>query len=247
MTIDFAWATLGGVGIGFALGALVGKAVVILRGQHGQALGLDVFLGLGLIGTSYGLAHLCGASAFLAVFSAGLALGRVREYPASGTEALEPAATSSGHTYATLASHSHHASRTMRGSVEGFNEQMEKICEMGLVMLGRGHVAVCARDRAVWWFVPLLLLVLRPLSVLPCYFGERVGATQVALASWFGIRGIGSLFYLFFVLRTGVPPPAADNLISLTLWAIAMSIVLHGLSAGPVMRWVARREADHVT
>lgn len=108
--VDFAWATVGGLGIGFALGATVGRCVVVLRGRYGQALGLDVFLGLGLIGTAYGLAHLCAASGFLAVFAAGLALGRVRERPAPGSADLEAPPTSAGHSYATLAQHSHHAS-----------------------------------------------------------------------------------------------------------------------------------------
>lgn len=237
LAVDFAWATLGGLGIGFALGALVGKSVVFLRSRHGQALGLDVFLGLGLIGTSYGLAHLCAASGFLAVFAAGLALGHVRERPAPGSLALELPPTSSGHPYSTLAAHSHHASETMRGSVEGFNEQMEKISEMGLVLLVGAMLPYAPVTPSTWWFVPLLLLVLRPLSVLPSYLGERAGATQIVLASWFGIRGIGSLFYLLLALRAGVAGPAADTLTSLTLWTIAASIVLHGLSARPLMRW----------
>lgn len=235
--VDFAWATVGGLGIGFILGALVGKSVVFLRSRHGQALGLDVFIGLGLIGTAYGLAHLCAASGFLAVFASGLALGRVRERPAPDSAALEPPPTSAGHPYATLAGHSHHASATMRGSVEGFNEQMEKISEMGLVLLVGAMLPYAPLTAATWWFVPLLLLVLRPLSVLPSYLGARAGATHGALAAWFGIRGIGSLFYLLLALRAGVTGPAADTLVSLTLWTIAASIALHGLSARPLMRW----------
>lgn len=234
---DFLWATLGGFGIGFALGALVGKSVVFLRSRHGQAIGLDVFLGLGLIGTSYGLAHLCAASGFLAVFAAGLALGRVRERPVPGSPGLEAPQTSAGHSYATLAGHSHHASATMRSSVEDFNEQMEKISEMGLVLLVGAMLFYAPFTSTTCWFVPLLLLVLRPLSVLPSYVGERAGTAQVALASWFGIRGIGSLFYLLMALRAGVTGPAAGTLASLTLWTIAASIVLHGLSARPLMRW----------
>ena len=238
---DFLWSTLGGLAIGFILGALVGKSVVLLRSRHGQALGLDVFLGLGLIGTSYGLAHLFAASGFLAVFSAGLALARVRESPAPGSPALEPPHTLAGHSYATLAGHSHHASETMRGSVEGFNEQMEKISEMGLVLLVGAMLPYASVTPSTWWFVPLLFLVLRPLAVLPSYIGERAGPGQIALASWFGIRGIGSLFYLLLALRTGVTGAAADTLLSLTLWTIAASIVLHGLSARPLMLWSLRR------
>lgn len=234
--VDFVWSTVGGVAIGFTVGAAVGKLVVFLRSRRGQALGLDVFLGLGLIGTSYGLAHLCAASGFLAVFAAGLALGQVREQPAPGSMALEMPPAPTGHSYTTLAEHSHHASETTRGSVEGFNEQMEKISEMGLVLLVGAMLPYAAVTISTWWFVPLLLFVLRPLSVLPAYVGERAGARQIMLASWFGIRGIGSLFYLLLALRAGVSGPAADTLISLTLWTIAASIVLHGLSARPLMR-----------
>jgi len=237
LLVDLAWATVGGLAIGAALGALVGKSVVLLRSRRGQALGLDVFLGLGLIGTSYGLAHLCAVSGFLAVLAAGLALARVREEPVRGEPALQAPSAAAGHSYATLAGHSHHASETMRVSVEDFNEQMEKISEMGLVLLVGAMLHYAPVTFATWWFVPLLLLVLRPLSVLPAYAGERAGAVQVALAGWFGIRGVGSLFYLLLALRAGVAGAAADTLVSLTLWTVAASIVLHGLSARPLMRW----------
>ena len=240
--VDFLWSTVAGLAIGFGLGALVGSSVVFLRGRHRQALGLDVFLGLGLIGTSFGLADLCAGSGFLAVFAAGLALGRVQEQPMPGSPSLERPATSSGHSYATLAGHSHHASETMRQSVEGFNEQVEKISEMGLVLRIGAMLPYAPVTRSTLWFVPLLLLVLRPLSVLPSYVGERASAKHIAQASWFGIRGVGSLFYLLMALRSGVSKPTADLLMSLTLWTIAASIILHGLSALPVMRWRRTRQ-----
>lgn len=132
---DLLWATAGGLAIGAALGAGVGRAVVHLRSRHNQAVGLDVFLCLGLIAAAHGLAQLCGASGFLAVFGAGLALRRVGERPSAGSQALEAATGADGHSYATMATHSHHASATMRESVEGFNEQIEKIAEMALVLL----------------------------------------------------------------------------------------------------------------
>ena len=246
LLVDFLWATLGGLAIGGALGTLVGRSVVYLRSRLGQALGLDVFLGLGLIGTAYGLAHLCAASGFLAVFAAGIALARVRDRPAPEAAVLETPPTSAGHSYETLAGHPRHASATMRGWVEDFIGQMERICEMGMVLLVGAMLPQAAVVPALWWFVPLMLVLLRPLSVLPAYIGERAGTTQVALAGWFGIRGIGSVFYLMLALRTGVGGPAADTLVSLTLWTIAASIVLHGLSARPLMRWSLARRAAQV-
>jgi NhaP-type Na+/H+ or K+/H+ antiporter len=106
-----------------------------------------------------------------------------------------------------------------------------------LVLLVGAMLPYAAVTPSTWWFVALLLFVLRPLSVLPAYPGERAGARQIVLASWFGIRGIGSLFCLLLALRAGVSEPAAVTLISLTLWTIAASIVLHGLSGRPLMRW----------
>ena len=66
-----------GVAIGALLGTAVGRLVVYLRREHREALGLDEFLTLGLIGVSYGIALLCHAYGFLAVFAAGLAMRRV--------------------------------------------------------------------------------------------------------------------------------------------------------------------------
>jgi NhaP-type Na+/H+ or K+/H+ antiporter len=89
---------------------------------------------------------------------------------------------------------------------------------------------------AVWWFVPLLLLVMRPLSVIASTWGERLTAPQFAMIGWFGIRGIGSVFYLLLALRHGVEGNVADTLLSLTLWTVAASIIAHGLTAQPLMR-----------
>jgi NhaP-type Na+/H+ or K+/H+ antiporter len=241
VAIDFVWATVGGSALGAVLGAVVGRLVVYLRSRHGQAIGLDVFLALGLIGTAYGVAQWCQASGFLAVFAAGLALQRVRERPQADTRALEAAGSAAGHAYQTLATHSHHASATMRGSVEGFNEQIEKLAEMALVLVVGAMLPYAVPVPGLWWFVPVLLLVLRPVSVLVATVGEGVSARQRAMIGWFGIRGIGSVFYLLWALHRGVEGAAAQTLVSLTLWTVAASIVVHGLTAQPLMRHYGAR------
>ena len=112
---------------------------------------------------AYGIAQLVLASGFLAVFAAGLALQRVRERPRSGTRDRSLLlADSGGHSYETLATHSHHASATMRDSVQVFNEQLERLAELALVLMVGAMLAYAKPLPAVWWFVPLLLLVLRP-------------------------------------------------------------------------------------
>lgn len=241
-TLDLLWATAGGAAVGAALGALVGQLVVYLRARHQEAVGLDVFLGLGLIALSYGLAQIVEASGFLAVFFSGLALQRVSEQPQAGSRPLVGTPDAAGHPYETLATHSHHASATMRDSVQLFNGQLEKLAELAVVLLVGASLSYAPAQAAVWWFVPLLLLVLRPLSTLPAMAGEGLSAAQSAMIAWFGIRGIGSLYYLLFALRHGLEPGLARTLTSLTLWTVATSIVVHGLTAQPLMRrYQARR------
>lgn len=234
--IDLLWATLGGVAIGWVLGTATGRLVVYLRSRHDEAVGLDEFLGLGLVCLAYGIALLCLASGFLAVFSAGLALQRVRERPQADTEPLAATSDLEGHAYETLATHSHHASATMRDSVQGFNEQLEKLAELALVLVVGAMLAYAPPLPAVWWFVPLLLLVLRPLSVITAIVGEKLTRPQRVLIGWFGIRGIGSVFYLLLALRHGLDANVANTLVSLTLWTVAASIVAHGVTAQPLMR-----------
>jgi sodium/hydrogen antiporter len=234
-SIDLAWATIGGIAIGGALGAAIGWLVVYLRSRHDEAVGLDQFLGLGLVAMAYGIAQLVLASGFLAVFAAGLALQRVRERPRSSTRPLAAVADSEGHSYETLATQSRHASATMRDSVQVFNEQLERLAEMALVLMVGAMLAYAKPLPAVWWFVPLLLLVLRPLSAVASTLGERVTVPQFAMIGWFGIRGIGSVFYLLLALRYGVEGNIADTLVSLTLWTVAASIIAHGLTAQPLM------------
>jgi NhaP-type Na+/H+ or K+/H+ antiporter len=54
--------------------------------------------------------------------------------------------------------------------------------------------------------------------------------------SWFGIRGIGSFYYLAFALEHGA---AADvmPLMPLALAVVTASVVIHGVSATPLMNW----------
>lgn len=240
-SVDLLWATFGGLAIGGLLGAATGWLVVYLRSRHAEAVGLDEFLGLGLVGMAYGLGQLSHASGFLAVFAAGLALQRVRLRPSTHTPPLPVAPKPKGFSYETLATHPHHASATMRESVRGFNDQLEKLAELALVLLVGGMLAYAKPLPAVWWFVPLLLVVLRPLSVLMATPGERLSRAQGTLIAWFGIRGIGSVFYLLLSLRLGLAGPEADTLVSLTLWTVVASIVVHGVTAQPLMQSYLRR------
>ncbi len=238
--VDLLWATAGGLLIGAALGALIGTLVVRLRTRYSLAVGLDEFLSLGLLAMAYGAAQLSLASGFLAVFAAGLALQRVKEQPQPHTASLSTKSGVSGHAYASLATHSHHASATMTTAVMDFNEQLEKLAELGMVLFVGALLPYVVYWPALWWFIPVLFVLLRSLAVLVGTLGEPMHKRQRTMICWFGIRGIGSIFYLMFAIRHGLNPHLAQQLITLTLVTVTVSIVVHGMSVLPLMKWYAR-------
>jgi len=93
------------------------------------------------------------------------------------------------------------------------------------------------------WLAPLLFLVIRPLAIGAGLLGSRTAGVQRLLISWFGVRGVGSIYYLMFALQHGLPPEFAQPLTALTLGIVAVSIVVHGISVTPLMNRYARSRA----
>jgi NhaP-type Na+/H+ or K+/H+ antiporter len=84
IVVDIMWAIGGALAIGLLLGTAVGRFVLYLRREHREAVGLDDFLTMGLIGVSYGIALICHTYGFLAVFADGLALRRMERQQMPG-------------------------------------------------------------------------------------------------------------------------------------------------------------------
>jgi NhaP-type Na+/H+ or K+/H+ antiporter len=228
--VEFLWSTIAGLAIGAALGAGTGRLVVYLRSHHKEATGLNEFLGIGLIGMAYGAAQLSSASGFLAVFAAGLALQRVRENR-KATPHKEMIASPMARTTGAM-----HDASDMQDSVHGFNEQLERLAELALVLMVGAMLAYAKPMGHIWWFIPLVLLILRPVSTLPAVWGRYANWRLRTMIGWFGIRGIGSIFYMLLALRHGVDPATAATVVSLTLWTVAASIIVHGITVLPLMK-----------
>ncbi|WP_431104099.1 cation:proton antiporter [Roseateles noduli] len=238
--VDLLWTPVTGAVLGAALGAAVGWCVVFLRSRYQQAVGFDAFLGLGLIGVAYGAALSIDASGFLAVLAAGIAFGRVSEQPAPREAPLGRPEDVAGHPHESLETHSHHASATMKDSVGRFNDQVEEVAEMGLVLMVGAMLPYAPLSPSVLGMALLGLLVLRPASALVATVGERLTRREHLMLGWFGIRGVGSVYYLLFVLDhglPGVPDEVGTTLVSVTLWTVALSILLHGLTTRTLTDW----------
>ncbi len=245
--IDVMWAISAGLLIGAVLGKLIGKLVVYLRSRLKESIGLDEFLALGLIGLSYGIATLLHASGFLAVFAAGLALQRVKEQKLTVGEIAEVAVVlDNAEALEAVATDPEHASAYMMQAVRGFNEQLERIGEVAVVLVVGAMLAFTNLTPSIIVFIVLFFIMVRPISVWTGLLGAPVSLDQRVLMSWFGIRGIGSIYYLMYAINHGLPFSLAEPIVAVTLATVTVSIVLHGISMTPLMTIYARRKTKRL-
>jgi NhaP-type Na+/H+ or K+/H+ antiporter len=238
--IDGAWAVIGGLSMGAAIGYGIGWFVNWLNARRGKPTVLGEYLVVGLIGVSYGGAILFHAYGFLAVFAAGVALRAVEREATGPNENVDQvtADAAAGEISAATA-----AARTapayFAGALLAINEQLERILEVALVLLIGVVLLVAGLSFEALWFGPLLFLVIRPLAALPLLLVTRYTRFEFGAISWFGIRGIGSLYYLMYAIDQGLPSELAAPFVSLTLTIIAFSILVHGISVTPLLNYYA--------
>ncbi len=244
LLIDVLWGICGGLAIGWLLAAWVGKLILHLRTRHRLAIGLNEFLALGLIALVYGIALLAHASGFLAVFAAGLALPRMRPAPQTLSQRRLPVAMMPGAageidvgeaSAPANATHPAKASAHMAHAVLSFDEQLERFAEIAMVLVVGAMFSYATIPSSALWFVPLLFLVVRPLSILLAGAPAMSSGIQLPLIAWFGIRGIGSVYYLLYAANRGLPDAVAPTIVGLTLVTVVISIVVHGISIRPLM------------
>ena len=241
---DVVWPIIAGVASGWLCGFLVGYWVLYLRRVHREALGLEEFLALGLIAFSYGLALLIHSYGFLAVFAAGLGLRRIGRTGFTSILAkvsLRFQKPVQGEIHANDAPES---PAQMANALIDFNEQLERIVEVAVVVLLGSMISTQSFTTDVLWFCVLLFAFIRPIAVALGLIGSRIPRAQTRLLAWFGIRGLGSLYYLMYAINHGLPGTVAGEFVNVVFGVIAASIVVHGISATPLMdRYYGRRAA----
>jgi sodium/hydrogen antiporter len=241
-----AWGVAGALVSGWLLGELSVRLVAYLRTRHGEALGPEGFYALGLIALSYGVAELLRTYAFLAVFAAGLATRRV-EHKASGDKsAREAVGTIDADDVPATAADPARAHAFMAERVHGFTIELERIAEVAIMLIVGAVLATIWRELFTWKALALivgLFAIVRPLAVEISLLGSSAAAGQRRLMSWFGIRGVGSFYYLLYALEHA-PRDAAAPLVPLVIAAIAASVIVHGISATPLMNRYQRVTGD---
>ena len=209
---DLAWPIGGGALVGGLLGQLLGRLLHWLV-QHGDAVERDELLYVGAVALAYGVALLLHLSAFVVIFVAGaMLLSPMRS--AGRDDAAQP----------------------LTQRLCAFGERCERLVEASVVLA----IGVALHGVLIGWrelgFAVALLLLVRPASVLAVVWPRTLAGHPRRLVAWFGIRGIGSVFYLAFALQHGVDGSVAHTLIAATLCCVALSILVHGVSATPLMQ-----------
>lgn len=127
-----------------------------------------------------------------------------------------------------------------------FGEQLERLfVAVGLVGLGiaLGDGLLSGLRVGEVLLAAAAVLVVRPLVGALALIGAPLTRPAMAVVASFGVRGMATLFYLAFALSHA---PFADQD---TLWragaiAVALSVLVHGISSGPVMSWLEQRGAE---
>ena len=116
---------------------------------------------------------------------------------------------------------------------------------MSLLVLLGGAVTSGGILNGVTWssfgFALLALFVVRPLAGWFCLAGTACPPTERAVISFFGIRGLGTIYYLAYAFQKE-SFDKLDVVWSTAALIILISIVLHGVTVTPVMRLIDRRQ-----
>lgn len=230
---DVVWAVLGGLALGWTCGAAFTRLVLFLQTEKKQALGMESFLALGLIALTYGIAlHAC-VYGFLAVFVAGLSMRNVER--AVEDEADKAQAGEKPPQAKVVAVEQARTADAMTRDVLDFAKELEKFVELAAMLI----IGCLLRNEMLTLrnllIAGVLIAVARPVAVWVSTLGGRWSASQRRLGAWFGIRGVGSIYYLAYASTHGAPSSEIGAIGGTVLVTVALSVVVHGISATPLM------------
>jgi NhaP-type Na+/H+ or K+/H+ antiporter len=206
--VDVAWKLGAGIAAGWAVGSTLGWLSFRVPNRARLSRTGDGFVALGVTFLAYGVTELLLGYGFLAVFVAALRLRSAER-------------------------HNRYHDR-----LHDFAEQTERLLMMVLLVLFGGALAGGLLDPLDWWgvlAVAVFLFVVRPLAGWISLLGAPAPREERAAVAFFGIRGLGSFYYLASAQNQA---PFGDGQ---QLWAVLgltvlVSIALHGVTVTPAMR-----------
>ncbi len=239
IVVDLLWKVLGGIAFGLVAGFCLGKLILWARATEDEHDSSAELLTIGLIAIIYGIALSINTYAFLSVFAAAVSLRRIEVIDIDDDgKAQREGQAPEDHQSSTDENRPNAAFLREQTAV---GSALERIAQVFLVVIV-GVLLTTERffDWQLWIFALIMLLLVRPIAVLLTLHDSSLTKTQRNLIAWFGVRGIGTIYYLAHGISLGVDKVLGseiDILIGCCLTTIMLSFFMHGLSDTPLMRW----------
>jgi NhaP-type Na+/H+ or K+/H+ antiporter len=216
-TDDFLRFALMQVTLGPLAGIAIGYAGARLldrAGETGRAT--EAALGIGILALTllaYVLAELIGGNGFIAAFVAGMAFGNTIRHPCDFLFEFMES--------------------------EGQLLMLLTFTVFGIALLPEG-LAHIGWHHAVYAALSLTLIRMAPIAL--SLLGSGIRAPTYLFLGWFGPRGLASILFLLLILEE-TQIPHREDILAVTVLTVALSALLHGLTAAPLARAYGRRAA----
>lgn len=214
LTYNVFWEIGAGVVVGWLVGRAFGWLTFHIPSDSKLASTGDGLIAVAATLLSYGLAELANCYGFLAVFVTALTLRHA------------------------------HREHDFQREMHDVTEQIERLAMMVLLLLFGGALSSGVLAPLTWIDVGLalaILLLVRPLAGLVGLVGFKAERGERLTLAFFGIRGVGSIYYVAYALNHA-PFPSADRLWAIVALVILLSILIHGLTVTPIMRRLDRSQ-----
>ena len=192
---------------GIAVGYAGAKLVALCHRRQWMSESSEGMIALGLAFGAYALAELVHGNGFIAAFVAGLTFGNTLQYKC---KFLYEFAESEGQILILLT-----------------------FAAFGSAMIPQAAGSVTLTHVL---FAVLALTVLRMLPVHLSLLGTGIKPVTSAFLGWFGPRGLASILFVLLILET-TETAHVDEIFTTVIVTVVLSILLHGVTAGPAARW----------
>ncbi|MCJ8156614.1 sodium:proton antiporter [Sphingomonas sp. LaA6.9] len=206
------WEIGAGVGCGWLIGKLFGWLTFHVPAETRLAKTGDGLIAIAATFVSYGVTEIIHCYGFLAVFVTALTLRRS------------------------------HRDHEFHHEMHAITEQVERIAMMVvLILLGGAIVDGLLKPLRLqdWLAAMAIIFVVRPVSGMIALIGMKAHLSEKLTLAFFGIRGVGSFYYVAYALNH-LEFPQGERLWAIVGLVALISILLHGLTVTPIMRSLDR-------
>jgi NhaP-type Na+/H+ or K+/H+ antiporter len=206
------WEIVVAVGIGWLVGRAFGWITFHIPADSKLAQTGDGVIAIAATLITYSLCEIADSYGFLGVFVGALAIRQA------------------------------HRDHEFQREMHDFTEQIERIAMMaGLLLFGGALISGLLAP--LGWMdalvVALILLVIRPVTGMIGLLGFRANISEKLTLAFFGIRGMGSFYYLAYGLNH-IDSAGDERLWAILGLVVLLSILMHGLTVTPAMRGLDR-------